>query len=91
MGFWKELFADENSINEKSVVGFVAFLIMIIFAIVDIVAGFVKPEFSVHEFIFDAFLWLVLGCFGIAELGNILGSKNRNNQSDNDNREQLNG
>lgn len=63
-----KLFNDSNTINEKSVVGFIAFFLMIIFAIVDIVQSFLGNKLVVNEFIFNSFLWLVLGCFGIGSV-----------------------
>ena len=37
---FKDLFKDENDINEKSVVGFAAFVIMVVFAFADLVTGY---------------------------------------------------
>ena len=66
--FFKELFNDNNSINEKSVVGFLAFVMMVSFAIADIVTGSLGKDLIINEFIFNAFLWLVLGSFGIGSV-----------------------
>ena len=66
--FLKNLFDDSNSINEKSVVGFAAFCIMVIFAVADIVTGSLGKDLLVNEFIFNSFLWLVLGSFGIGSI-----------------------
>ena len=66
--FFRELFNDNNSINEKSVVGFLAFIMMIGFAIADIVTGYLGQDLVVNEFIFNAFMWLVLGSFGIGSV-----------------------
>lgn len=66
--FFLNLFNDNNSINEKSVVGFIAFVMMIVFAIADIVTGFLGKGLTVNEFIFNSFLWLVLGSFGIGSI-----------------------
>jgi hypothetical protein len=66
MEFFKEMFRDDNSINEKSVIGFLAFIMMSLFAIVDIVTGYLGKELVVNEFIFNAFEVLVLGSFSIA-------------------------
>jgi hypothetical protein len=66
--FFGQLFNDDNSINEKSVVGFMAFVMMIIFAIADIVTGTLGKDLIINEFIFNAFLWLVLGSFGIGSV-----------------------
>jgi hypothetical protein len=66
--FFSELFNDSNSINEKSVVGFLAFVMMIIFALVDIVTGTLGKDLLINEFIFNSFMWLVLGSFGIGSV-----------------------
>jgi len=66
--FLKNLFDDSNSINEKSVVGFAAFVIMVVFAIADIVTGSLGKDLVINEFIFNAFMWLVLGSFGIGSV-----------------------
>jgi hypothetical protein len=66
--FFSQLFNDNNSINEKSVVGFLAFVMMTSFAIADIVTGSLGKDLVINEFIFNAFLWLVLGSFGIGSI-----------------------
>lgn len=72
---FKELFSDDNHINEKSVIGFAAFLIMIIFAIADIVTGYFGKDLVVNEFIFNSFLIITLGSFGIASVDKYINSK----------------
>jgi hypothetical protein len=74
---FKDIFKDSNDINEKSVVGFASFAIMTIFAIVDLVTGYVGKDLVINEFIYDSFLFITLGSFGIAELGNIFGKKDK--------------
>ena len=73
--YWLELHEGEgfyvdcpSSINEKSVVGFMAFMMMILFAIADIVTGFMNKTLVVNEFIFNSFLILVLGSFAIGSI-----------------------
>jgi len=66
--FFTQLFNDNNSINEKSVVGFLAFVMMTSFAIADIITGSLGKDLVINEFIFNAFLWLVLGSFGIGSI-----------------------
>ena len=66
--FFIELFNDNNSINEKSVVGFLAFIMMVAFAIADIITGYIGQDLVINEFIFNAFMWLVLGSFGIGSV-----------------------
>ena len=76
----KNLFDDDNNINEKSVVGFASFAIMTLFAIVDLVTGYVGKDLVINEFIYDSFLFITLGCFGIAEIGQIFGKKITKNE-----------
>jgi len=66
--FFKALFNDNNTINEKSFIGFCAFLMMVIFAVADIVTGTLGKELVIQEFIFNAFMWLTLGSFGIGSV-----------------------
>ena len=72
---FKNLFDDDNNINEKSVVGFLAFAVMVIFAEADLVTGYIGKDLVINEFIYDSFVWIVLGAFGIAEVGKIFGKK----------------
>ena len=66
--FLHDLFNDNNTINEKSFIGFCAFLMMVGFAVADIVTGTLGKELVVQEFIFNAFMILTLGSFGIASI-----------------------
>tara|TARA_B110000211_G_scaffold208602_1_gene245314 strand:+ start:1221 stop:1484 length:264 start_codon:yes stop_codon:yes gene_type:complete len=74
---FRDIFKNDNDINEKSVVGFTSFLVMVIFAIVDLVTGYVGKDLVINEFIYDSFLFITLGCFGIAEIGQIFGKKDK--------------
>lgn len=71
-----DIFKDTNDINEKSVVGFSSFAIMVIFATADIVTGYLGKDLVINEFIYNSFLYITLGAFGIAEVGKIFGKKN---------------
>lgn len=66
--FLHDLFNDSNSINEKAIIGFAAFLMMIVFAIADIITGTLGKDLIVNEFIFDSFKILTIACFGIASI-----------------------
>ena len=72
---FKDLFKDENDINEKSVVGFASFAIMTIFAIADLTTGYLGKDLVINEFIYNSYVWLTLGSFGIAEVGKVFGKK----------------
>jgi hypothetical protein len=68
MSFIKDLFRDNNDINEKSVVGFISFGMMVIALIIDLVTGWMGQELLINEFIFDGFMVITLGAFGIASV-----------------------
>ena len=61
-----EIFKDNNNWNEKSIIGFVAFAIMCVIMIVDLVTGYFGKDLIINEFIYDSFVFVVLGCFGIS-------------------------
>lgn len=66
--FFHDLFNDHNSINEKAVIGFMAFTMMCMFAVVDIVTGAMNKPLLINEFIFDSFKFITIACFGIASV-----------------------
>ena len=66
--FFSDLFDDSNSINEKAIIGFASFVIMIVFAIVNIITGVLHKELIINEFIYDSFKMLTIACFGIASI-----------------------
>ena len=72
---FKDIFKDSNDINEKSVVGFASFAVMVIFAAADIVTGIMGQQLEISDTIFNSFVIITLGSFGIAEAGNIWGKK----------------
>lgn len=66
--FFVKMFMDSNDINEKSIVGFGSFVMMVITLIVDIITGLNGIKLPINEFVFDGFLILTLGAFGIASV-----------------------
>ena len=60
------IFKDKNEYNEKSIIGFIAFLIMCLIMVADLVTGWVGKDLVINEVVYDSFVWVVLGCFGIA-------------------------
>jgi hypothetical protein len=77
--FLSDLFNDDNSINEKAVIGFAAFIMMTIFAVADIVTGAMNKPLLVNEFIFDSFKILTIACFGIASVDKFINKTKGNN------------
>jgi len=75
MKFLREMFNDNNSINEKSVVGFIAFMMMVVSLLVDLITGWLGKELLINEFIFDGFMVIVLGSFGIGSVDKFINAK----------------
>ena len=63
---WKNIFKDDNQWNEKSIVGFCAFLIMVIVMLTDVITGAFGKDLIINEAIYNSFVMVVIGCFGIA-------------------------
>jgi len=82
--FFKSLFDDNNTINEKAVVGFIAFFMLVIALVVDLVTGYMGTALVINEFIFDGFMVIILGSFGIASVDKFLNKKDKH-EEDKDN------
>tara|TARA_R100000935_G_C2727402_1_gene120517 strand:+ start:354 stop:578 length:225 start_codon:yes stop_codon:yes gene_type:complete len=63
-----DIFKDDNNYNEKTIIGFISFAVMIVVMIVDLVTGWLGKDLVVNEFIYNSFLFVTLGSFGIAGL-----------------------
>jgi hypothetical protein len=70
-----DIFKDNNEFNEKTIVGFLSFAVMAIFAGADVVTGIMGHELVISDTIFNSFVMITLGAFGIAEAGKIFGGK----------------
>jgi ABC-type uncharacterized transport system permease subunit len=73
--FFKQLFSDDNHINEKSFIGFLAFCVMVLCMVVDLVTGWMGKPLLINEFVFNSFLIITLGSFGIASIDKYINSK----------------
>ena len=65
---FKDIFKDDNDVNEKNVIGFLSFAVMVLFAAADLITGYFGKDLVVQEFIYNSFVFITLGCFGIAGL-----------------------
>ena len=52
------IFKDSNDWNEKAIVGFVAFLIMCVIMLADMITGWVGSDLVINEFVYDSFVWV---------------------------------
>lgn len=74
---FSDIFKDSNEVNEKNIVGFLSFALMVIFALVDICTGIFGKELILQEYIYNSFLFITLGSFGISEIGKVIDKKKK--------------
>jgi ABC-type uncharacterized transport system permease subunit len=60
------IFKDNNDISEKSVIGFMSFAVMVIFAVADIVTGWIGKDLVINEFVYNSFVFITLGSFSVS-------------------------
>lgn len=77
---FKDIFKDSNDYNEKTIVGFASFAVMTIFAFADIITGILEKPLVIEPIIFNSFVYITLGAFGIAEVGKIFNKKSETEQ-----------
>jgi len=66
------LFKDKNDINEKNVIGFASFVVMTLFAIADLATSVLaEKDLIINEVVYNSFVWVTLGCFGISAVEKI--------------------
>ena len=73
--FFRELISDNNEINEQAFVGVISFFAMVFVLMTDVITGIIGNELIIKEFIFDGFMLLTLGAFGITTAGRIMSLK----------------
>ena len=66
---FRALFRDENDINEKSIIGFFSFGLMVAFGVCDLVTAFWDMDLKISDTIYTSFVVVTLGSFGISEAG----------------------
>ena len=67
------LFRDENDINEKSIIGFISFFLMVVFGVCDLITAFWGQDLLISDTIYTSFVVVTLGAFGISEAGKAFG------------------
>ena len=63
-----EIFKNDNTYNEKTIIGFMSFAVMVIVMLADVITGWVGKDLPVNDFIYNSFVFVTLGSFGIAGL-----------------------
>ena len=69
------IFKDNNDISEKSVIGFMSFAVMVIFAVADIVTGWIGKDLVINEFVYNSFVFITLGSFSVSGIEKFAGKK----------------
>lgn len=80
--FLVRMFMDKNDLNEKSIVGFGSFMMMVITLLVDLGTGIAGREMPIHEFVFNGFMVITLGSFGIASVDKYITAKKGNSSTE---------
>jgi hypothetical protein len=62
MGFFS-IFKKSNDYNEKTIIGFLSFAVMVAAIVVDLVTGYLGNELKLNQYIFDSFMFITLGSF----------------------------
>jgi hypothetical protein len=65
---FREIFKTDNSYNEKTIIGFMSFAVMVLVMVADVVSGAMGKDLVINEFTYNSFVIVTLGSFGIAGL-----------------------
>ena len=74
---FRDIFKDKNDFNEKNIVGFASFAVMAIFAAADIITGFIGKDLVINDVVFNSFVIITLGSFGIDGATKIFSKKDK--------------
>lgn len=65
MSFIK-IFKNSNDWNEKTIIGFLSFAVMVLVMLADVITGACGKDLPINEFTYNSFVFVTLGSFGIA-------------------------
>lgn len=61
-----QIFKDNNDWNEKTIIGFLSFAVMVAVMLADVLTGACGKDLPINEFTYNSFVIVTLGSFGIA-------------------------
>ena len=61
-----KIFKDNNEWNEKTIIGFLSFAVMVAVMLADVITGACGKDLPINEFTYNSFVIVTLGSFGIA-------------------------
>lgn len=74
--FLLRMFSDKSDINQKAVLGFVSFVLMVLYALADIVTGIMGIAFVIEPIVFNGLMYTALTMCGITGIEAVFGNKN---------------
>lgn len=74
--FLLRMFSDKSDINQKAVLGFASFVLMVLYALVDIITGAVGITFVIEPIVFNGLMYTALTMCGITGVEAVFGNKN---------------
>jgi len=63
-----QIFKDDNDWNEKTIIGFLSFAVMVLVMLADVITGAFGTDLPINDFTYNSFVVVTLGAFGIAGL-----------------------
>jgi hypothetical protein len=72
---FKDIFKDKNEFNEKTIIGFMSFAVMTLYSVTDLITGYMGMDLPINDFVYNSFLYITLGSFGIAGIEKVMGGK----------------
>ena len=79
---FRDIFKDSNDLNEKNIVGFASFAVMVLFTAADVITGILGKELVITDTVFNSFVIITLGSFGIDGAVKAIGNKKGNNDEE---------
>ena len=61
-----QIFKNNNEWNEKTIIGFLSFAVMVAVMLADVITGACGKDLPINEFTYNSFVIVTLGSFGIA-------------------------
>lgn len=75
MKFFRELISDNNKLNEKAFIGFLAFALIGLITLADIVSGLMQRELPIHRWVFEGLLLFAAAALAIGSIDKHINSK----------------
>ena len=70
-----QIFKDDNDWNEKTIIGFLSFAVMVLVMLADVITGAFGKDLHINEFTYNSFVIVTLGSLVVAGLENFAKQK----------------